>query len=203
MHHNPCLLQPLLCPEIHGDSGLDGPQGKPLLDGTVAAPAQRYARAVPRMYERIATHYAERSVRCHDHEVAAEAKCTCGRLTLTQSDDAQQSLCSIRRREKVQLVATGALTNVALLLILYPEVGRMIDITLMGGALGIGEAPDVPKQPRVCVAHLSGGDIRLLLHRNPSIPLQATLAQCKSLTSRCSRGHKLPVHQQLLVLNTD
>lgn len=52
----------------------------------------------------------------------------------------------ICRREKVQLVAMGALTNVALLLILYPEVCSMIDITLMGGALGIGRdawAPDV------------------------------------------------------------
>jgi inosine-uridine nucleoside N-ribohydrolase len=48
----------------------------------------------------------------------------------------------ICRKEKVQLVAMGALTNVALLLILYPEVGSMIDITLMGGALGIGRAPD-------------------------------------------------------------
>lgn len=49
----------------------------------------------------------------------------------------------------MQLVATGALTNVALLLILYPEVGSMIDITLMGGALGVGGAPAAVRQPRV------------------------------------------------------
>ena len=56
----------------------------------------------------------------------------------------------------MQLVATGALTNVALLLILYPEVGSMIDITLMGGALGVGGAPAAVRQPRVCAGRLSG-----------------------------------------------
>lgn len=25
------VLQPILCPEIHGDSGLDGPEGRALL----------------------------------------------------------------------------------------------------------------------------------------------------------------------------
>ena len=32
----------------------------------------------------------------------------------------------------------GALTNAALLLMLYPEVTAMIEITIMGGCLGIG-----------------------------------------------------------------
>lgn len=39
----------------------------------------------------------------------------------------------------MQLVAIGALTNVALLIILYPEVCSMIDITIMGGCMGTGE----------------------------------------------------------------
>lgn len=47
------------------------------------------------------------------------------------------------RGERVALVATGALTNVALLLILYPEVGAMVDITLMGGAMGMGNTGPV------------------------------------------------------------
>ncbi len=36
------------------------------------------------------------------------------------------------------MVAIGPLTNVALLLIIYPEVIPMIEIVIMGGCLGIG-----------------------------------------------------------------
>lgn len=49
----------------------------------------------------------------------------------------------LHRGERVALVATGALTNVALLLILYPEVTAMVDITLMGGAMGMGNTGPV------------------------------------------------------------
>lgn len=54
-----CLPQPMLCPEIHGESGLDGPHGEPFW-AAAAPPAMQYARAVPRMFERISMHYAER-----------------------------------------------------------------------------------------------------------------------------------------------
>lgn len=37
----------------------------------------------------------------------------------------------------VQLICTGALSNTALLLLLYPEVKPMIEITIMGGAMGV------------------------------------------------------------------
>jgi hypothetical protein len=44
-----------------------------------------------------------------------------------------------RGQGRVVLVATGALTNVALLLALYPEVTECLrDIVIMGGAIGIG-----------------------------------------------------------------
>ena len=45
----------------------------------------------------------------------------------------------------VHLVCTGALTNAALLLLLYPELvaDKRIEITLMGGALGIGNTGPV------------------------------------------------------------
>ena len=49
----------------------------------------------------------------------------------------------LHRGERVALVATGALTNVALLLILYPEVTAMVEITLMGGAMGMGNTGPV------------------------------------------------------------
>ena len=45
----------------------------------------------------------------------------------------------------VQLICTGALTNAALLIALYPEVveqGRA-QVTIMGGALGIGNTGPV------------------------------------------------------------
>jgi hypothetical protein len=41
--------------------------------------------------------------------------------------------------EKVVLVATGSLTNVALLLAVYPEVKDLLkEIVIMGGAIGSG-----------------------------------------------------------------
>jgi inosine-uridine nucleoside N-ribohydrolase len=47
---------------------------------------------------------------------------------------------------RVQLVCTGALSNAALLLLLFPEVKPMIDITIMGGAMGV--SPAVPPTSR-------------------------------------------------------
>jgi inosine-uridine nucleoside N-ribohydrolase len=40
-------------------------------------------------------------------------------------------------------VCTGALTNVALLVLMYPEVVPMVAITIMGGAMGIGNTGPV------------------------------------------------------------
>jgi inosine-uridine nucleoside N-ribohydrolase len=37
----------------------------------------------------------------------------------------------------VQLICTGALSNAAMLLLLYPEVKPLIEITIMGGAMGV------------------------------------------------------------------
>lgn len=82
------------CPEIHGESGLDGPAlpqpTQPALDG----------KAI---------------------QVMAEA--------LLQA--------SAAGRQPV-LVCTGALTNAALLLSVYPELMQRIRLVLMGGALGAG-----------------------------------------------------------------
>jgi non-specific riboncleoside hydrolase len=45
---------------------------------------------------------------------------------------------------EVILVATGSLTNVALLLIVFPEVkAKLSQIVLMGGAMGIGNTGPV------------------------------------------------------------
>lgn len=55
----------------------------------------------------------------------------------------------------MHLVCTGALTNAALLLILYPEVACMIEITIMGGCLGIGAH-----------CHLSPAEMQLSISRS-------------------------------------
>lgn len=48
-----------------------------------------------------------------------------------------------RRVEKINFVATGSLTNLALLILLFPKIKEMISITMMGGALGIGNTHPV------------------------------------------------------------
>jgi inosine-uridine nucleoside N-ribohydrolase len=87
------LVRPLrTAPEVHGDSGLDGP----LLPPPSRAPAPQHA--VDWMADRL-----------------AEASLT--------------------------LVATGPLTNVALLLARHPELTVRLDrIVLMGGAIGLGNS---------------------------------------------------------------
>lgn len=50
----------------------------------------------------------------------------------------QQQYSQHPEQGPVQLICTGALTNAAMLLLLYPEVKPMIEITIMGGAMGIG-----------------------------------------------------------------
>ena len=43
------------------------------------------------------------------------------------------------------LVATGSLTNVALLFTLYPEVLPMVEVVFMGGSMGAGNTGPVCK----------------------------------------------------------
>lgn len=47
------------------------------------------------------------------------------------------------RLQKVRVVCTGALTNVALLVSLYPEVIPRLEVVLMGGAMGVGNTGPV------------------------------------------------------------
>lgn len=95
---------PILCPEIHGESGLDGPMGGPLLRKSPRVPLP--GKAIMVMYERI-------------------------------------SCCFQATRQAVRLVCTGALTNAALLLLVYPEVASMIEVVLMGGCMGLGNTGPV------------------------------------------------------------
>ncbi|CAG9329123.1 unnamed protein product [Blepharisma stoltei] len=95
----PLIRPSMVCAEIHGESGLDGLNDKPLFDEVDISHIQ--GPAPPVMYEQIRRYFY---------------------LT----------------GQKVRLVGTGCLTNIALLLVLYPDVKSMIDISIMGGAIGIG-----------------------------------------------------------------
>ncbi|DBB11457.1 hypothetical protein WJX82_006709 [Trebouxia sp. C0006] len=97
---------PILCPEIHGDSGLDGPEGRALLPA--GSKLAQPGKAVLHMYSFI-----------------MEAFRQGGRL------------------QKVRVICTGALSNVALLVSLYPEVIPRIEVVLMGGAMGVGNTGPV------------------------------------------------------------
>ena len=49
----------------------------------------------------------------------------------------------VHRSQPVALVCTGALTNAALLVSLFPEILPQIEIVLMGGCLGTGNTGSV------------------------------------------------------------
>ena len=99
------LLSPMpFCPEIHGESGLDGPDGNALFPPVAPSLGEEFW--LPAVHERIMKSYREAG-------------------------------------EPIWLVCTGSLTNAALLLSLYPSLKSCIQISLMGGALGIGNTGPV------------------------------------------------------------
>jgi inosine-uridine nucleoside N-ribohydrolase len=92
------------CAEIHGESGLDGRDGKPL-------------------FPLLADEEPE------------------GFWLLNWKESLDKVW--METGEQIELVAIGSLTNVALLLMLFPEVKSRIRITIMGGAMGIGNTGPV------------------------------------------------------------
>jgi len=94
------LLHPMpFCEEIHGVSGLDGPDGKPLFAHLPALP--------------------DNEMWLYDWKEALVA-------------------ASIKLGDEIDLVCTASLTNVALLITIFPSIRSYIRITIMGGALGVG-----------------------------------------------------------------
>lgn len=62
-----------------------------------------------------------------------------GKAAIVMFEAIQQQYSQHPQQGRVQLICTGALSNAAILLLLYPEVKPMIDITIMGGAMGVSE----------------------------------------------------------------
>ena len=52
-------------------------------------------------------------------------------------------MCGRGRQQRVRVICTGALTNVAMLVSLYPEVIVRLEVVLMGGAMGVGNTGPV------------------------------------------------------------
>ena len=114
----PLMRPPRACPEIHGDSGLDGPD----LSSCDDAPDDSQQQpAVVQM-----------------HAALREAE------------------------ERATLVCTGALTNAALLLSVYPELAATVRVVFMGGAVRGGNTGAVAEfniqlDPEAAAVVLSSG----------------------------------------------
>lgn len=139
------------CPEIHGDSGLDGPGGGPLLPrcgdravgeeeegprGQGAARGTTATSAVEVMYAAIAR--AAREEAEADDEDAARSvgggggAAAAGAATTTTTATPPPP-------PRVALVCTGALTNAALLFSVHPDAAALCEVFVMGGATtGVG-----------------------------------------------------------------
>lgn len=114
---SPLLRDPLVCGEIHGESGLDGPKGGPLLPPvpeTVPMTANSSGQDAG---------WRPAGVELVAQRIAAAA--------------------SRPGSPRVRIVATGSLTNVALLLTLHPELAPLVEVVFMGGALGTGNTAPV------------------------------------------------------------
>ena len=104
----PLLAPQRSCPEIHGESGLDTPDGP----FRAVLPALRAAGAAPTLLP----------------DPAAVAIAAAVREAVAASPPGA----------RVHVVATGALTNIALALAVFPDLEKLIEITLMGGASAAG-----------------------------------------------------------------
>jgi len=110
----PLFSPPLACPAIHGDSGLDLRPGEAFAAAAAAAGA------------------ASPPASPGPAPVAMAAAISAAHARLNED------LPPGAPARRVALVATGALTNVALLLWLYPHLAGLVSLTVMGGSVGPG-----------------------------------------------------------------
>ncbi|GLC42326.1 hypothetical protein PLESTB_000659200 [Pleodorina starrii] len=137
----PLMRPPLLCPEIHGDTGLDGPGGGRLLPRSPRSPLPGKAitvisRAIEAAYEQL---QRERTGQQQQQQQRG-GEGGGGEGSWRSSSSSSSSSPS---GERVRLVCTGALTNAALLLTVYPELSEMVEVVIMGGCMGVGNTGPV------------------------------------------------------------
>lgn len=113
-------------------------------DYAVGAPLP--GKAVILMFERISAQHKKRCACAFCkwspfvHTLSLDVKFQSGVVLVRPDVFFSLVLCSGR---PVSLICTGALTNAALLILLYPEVVPMINITIMGGCIGTGNTGPV------------------------------------------------------------
>ena len=132
----PLLRAPRVCAEVHGDSGLDGPD--------------------------VAVH-AACDAAAHDDDDTSPA--------VVRMHAALRDVLAAGGR--AALVCTGALTNAALLLSVYPELAPALRVVLMGGAMGAGNTGAVAEfniqldPEAAAIVFNSGADVTM-------VPLEVT-----------------------------
>ncbi|KIZ05560.1 purine nucleosidase [Monoraphidium neglectum] len=122
---------PLLCPEIHGESGLDG-QRRGRTTNAQRPPDAHAARVL-----------LIRSPEGGPVLPHGGGQALPGKAPVVMAERIGAFLAENPRAAPVRLICTGALTNAALLLMLYPELHSSLEIVIMGGALGVGNTGPV------------------------------------------------------------
>jgi inosine-uridine nucleoside N-ribohydrolase len=125
----PLLRAPRICSEIHGASGLDGPDVA--VHAACADEAPETEAAIVRMHAALSAAHA---TWCE----SAHAKLERVLLCTTHSFLPRADVTRATRSGRATLVCTGALTNAALLLSVFPDLTPKVRVVLMGGALGAG-----------------------------------------------------------------
>jgi len=137
---------PAGCPDIHGDSGLDGPRGGPLLP-RCGDEAEGGRPAVEAMYAAIARAAREEATAEAEAEAEAEVARAGAGAAATAGEEGAARTGQGRGRgrgrggapPRVALVCTAALTNAALLFSVRPECAALCEVFVMGGAVtGVG-----------------------------------------------------------------
>ncbi|EFJ39878.1 hypothetical protein VOLCADRAFT_100438, partial [Volvox carteri f. nagariensis] len=137
----PLMRGPLLCPEIHGDTGLDGPGGGRLLPRSPRALLP--GKAIHVMYGAIAEAYEQLQQQDQQPPLAPAGMPEGAAAGMSGVDGSRPIATKASDVIKVRLICTGALTNAALLLTVYPEVVDWLEVALMGGCMGVGNTGPV------------------------------------------------------------
>ena len=129
----PLIVPSFVCPEIHGESGLDGVNS----DGTPKKNANGLPAPLP-----------ESIIPSHTYlgmKMGENVKSQPDHTNVTAISVMYDAIMALPAEgKKAVIVATGALTNIALLLTTYPHVVTRIQrICFMGGAIGVGNTSPV------------------------------------------------------------
>ena len=127
----PLVREKRTCPEIHGDSGLDGPD---------IPPAPRTCHPLPPV------------------------------VAMANAFERVSQIPSAR----MALVATGALTNVALFCSVYPELAKTVELTFMGGALGKGNTGPTAEFNIQCDPEAAAIALNGAFKKTTMVPLEQT-----------------------------